>query len=138
MTSAPDWALDPDIFTTRFIETWQKSESSMMVWRVFNWLSWSDLDRFRLRINAALEKSGISILQELSPPETAFSFSLDTMEGLVSQGVLQRVVSKDLVELEDYDAVAAMLDAQPTTYDPLDLQHISVGEVGSIRFRAKR
>ena len=138
LTDAPPWALDSDSFTIRFIDVWQTSKDAMSFWATFYWLSWIQIESFSRRINAKLEELGLSHLKEMTPPDFSLDLSPVDIDALLESGALDRIVPKEIAELEDYDAVAAMWSAQPNSYDPLNPKHISVGEAGNIRFRAKR
>ena len=136
--NAPDWALDSNECIARFIESWQSEDSSMAVLSLFSWLSWEQLDCLKRFISVDLEKKGISPLKERMPPQMKPNYSEETISRLIKSGSLRRILPKEIAELEDYDAVAAMWNAQTKMYDPLDPQHISVGEADTLRFRAKR
>ena len=123
---------------SRFVKAWQESSVFFEVWSQFYWLTSEQINAYQLSINEELEGRGIAPLNPLLPPDLEKPVFLDVIDDLVLMGILQRKTPKDLVELEEYDAVAAMWNAQPTDYNPLDLQHISVGESGSLRFRVKR
>jgi len=134
----PDWALDHDKMFCRFVEAWQASESSMGFWARFHWLSWRQIDRYKSVVDQELKGRGVAPLKPLDPPDVEPVISVDEIERMISKGSLGRHAHREIAELEDYEAVSAMWNAQPKDYDPLDLQHISVGEAGSLRFRVKR
>ena len=138
LTDAPTWALDEQAFLLRFVETWQKSDDSLSFWSEFYWLKWSQIADFALAVNKQLEALGLSSLKEKALPKITVAFAENTVDALVHDGVLARNIPKEISELEEYDAVAAMWSAQPQSYDPLNPKHISVGEAGSLRFRVKR
>ncbi len=143
----PSWAPDGIPDPEKFICLWASAEFYVDVRKEFFWMTDVEIEERRLLISDWLVSKGYRALPIL-PLKKMELLSDSQLDSLLSSGMIQKSKQEPKVkksvepadeDLEDYDPVQALLDAQDKGYHSKEMSHIHTMEVGpGMRFRAKR